>query len=97
MFALSDKLRQLVPLIDRLNYEFGEVKKASAASSNSIRHLLFLNKSMRVHAQDGEKVSGLLENVAADATENEEIITFLNFAIRYIKRCEVLKHYESFS
>lgn len=88
MFDLRDKLKKLIPLLDRLNYEFSQLEKATTASEHSIRHLLYLNKSMRVYAEDGEKVQRILKSFN-DLYKHEGEREFMEFVVKYIDKCSV--------
>lgn len=91
LFALKDKLNKLVPLYDRLSYESGEVRKAALASEQSIRHLLYLNKSGELHAEDCERVSLFLKAIAREWQRDNynNLGHFLIFCIRYIESIKV--------
>lgn len=80
---------KIIPLIDRLNYESLEVRRATMSSSHSIRHLLYLNKSMRVYAEDGERVKEMLEGTGELINEKGGGLYLIKFIIKYIENFEV--------
>lgn len=94
MYSLRLKLKKLSPLVERLNYELIESMKAVDASNHSIRHLLYLNKSERVYAEDGEKVENFLKDVTKrigiGRDGDNDIKILIEFWIGYITSCEVI-------
>lgn len=98
--ALKDKLKKLAPLYDRISYESGEVGKAALASEQSIRHLLYLNKSGELHVDDCERVSLFLKAIARDWQRDnyKNLGHFLIFCIRYIESIKVsIKYFQFYS
>jgi len=92
LLSLKDKLNQLVPLFDRLNYETGEIKKSADASEQSTRHLLYLNKSSQLHAEESERTGKFLKAISNENQgDKKEIVCLLNFCIKYIESTEVTK------
>ena len=91
LLSLKDKLNQLVPLFDRLNYETGEIKKSADASEQSTRHLLYLNKSSQLHAEESERTGKFFKGISNENQEDDkkEIVCLLNFCIKYIESTEV--------
>lgn len=95
---LREKLKNLIPLIDRLNYECIEVKRATKSSIHSIIHLLYLNKSMKMYSEDGDRVKEMLK-VIGDLYDKESgirVLEFLKFSIKYLENCEVSQSIQFF-
>jgi hypothetical protein len=87
---LRDKFKKLIPLFDRLNYECGEVNKSAAASEQTTRHLLYLNKSKRLYAEDSQRAGEFLKAFCNEYQEDKGgIVHFMHFCIKYIESSEV--------
>lgn len=94
LYALKDKFKLLVPLFDRLHYEAREVNKSAAASEQTTRHLLYLNKSKRLFAEESERAGEFFKRISREYEEDKssgsDIVYFLNFCIKYIESIDVL-------
>lgn len=87
--VLKDTLKQLVPLFDRLDYERREVIKAAEASDQSIRTLLYMNKSERLYSEDQNRTSEYLKAIHLTG-ESGDITGTLNFCVKYLESIERL-------
>lgn len=70
------------------------MRKGAKASSQSIRHLLFMSKALHVDVNDYEGVNLFLKammtrDMANETDESEDLIYFIKFAARYIESITV--------
>ena len=98
LMKLKEKLDKLFPLLNRLNFERGEVSKGAQASLQVIKHLLFMSKAQHLNVEDHEGVNTFLNDLIDRNDNNNDKNNddgvnaeyFIRFAVRYIESISVM-------
>jgi hypothetical protein len=87
---LQEKLKLLLPLLDRIIYEKQEASSAAITAQESIQQLMLLSKSKHMFSTDSDRVSTFLKTFADEDKETRsEILYFITFSIKYIDSSQV--------
>lgn len=92
LVKLKEKLEKLFPLLNRLNFERGEVSKGAQASLQVIKHLLFMSKAHHMDVEDHEGVNTFLNELIERNDDDDDGMNaeyFIRFAVRYIESISV--------